>query len=81
MARKKILYPVIVFENLNTPLKMGIDANHDKSITYLSTSESCMFQEDILGENKFRKADLMTVQKITFTARMRGPPRLGTASK
>ncbi len=31
---KKIIHPVIVFENLNTPLIMGIDAIHHMSITY-----------------------------------------------
>jgi hypothetical protein len=60
---KKILHPVIVFENLNTPFIVGIGAIHHMSIIYFSTSESFMFQEDILGEKKFRKADLMTVQK------------------
>ena len=57
MARKKIIHPVTMFKNLNTPLIMGIDAILHMSITYLSTSESFLFQEDIIGENKFRKAD------------------------
>jgi hypothetical protein len=54
---KKIIHPVIMFECLNTPLIMGIDAIHHMSTTYLSTSESFLFQEDIVGQNKFRKAD------------------------
>ena len=76
---KKILHPVIVFNNLNTPLIMGIDAIHHMSITYLSMSESFLFQEDIIGENKFRKADLMTVATTFIPARTSVPVRLGTA--
>jgi hypothetical protein len=73
---KKILYPVIVLENLNTPLIMGIDAIHHMSITYLSMSESLLFQEDIIGENKFK---LMTVKTTLIPARTSVPVRLGTA--
>ena len=78
---KKILHPVTVFQNLNTPLIMGNDAIHHMGITYLSMSESFMFQEDIIGQNKFRKADLMTVQKITLLVRTCVPVRLGTSSR
>lgn len=63
---KKILHPVTVFQNLNTPLIMGIDAIHHMGITYLTMSETFMFQDDIVGQNKFRKADLMTVQKSLY---------------
>jgi hypothetical protein len=70
----KNLHPVTVFQNLNTLL---IDAIHHMSITYLSF----MFIEDIIGENKFRKADLMTAQGITIPARTCVPVRLGTASE
>jgi hypothetical protein len=80
MERKEILHHVTVFKNLNTPLIMVIDVIHHMSITYLSTSESFMFQEDIIGENKSRKADLMTVQKLMIPARTCTPVRLGTAS-
>jgi hypothetical protein len=59
---------------------MGIDAIHHMSIIYLSTPETFMFQEDIIGHNKFRKADLMTVQKIVIPARTCIPVPLGTAS-
>jgi hypothetical protein len=38
-----------------------------------------LFQEDIIGENKFRKADLMTVTKTFIPARTSVPVRLGTA--
>jgi hypothetical protein len=61
---KKILHPVTVFQNSNTPLIMGIDAIHHMSITHLSMSETLIFQEDIIGQNNFRKSDLMTMQKI-----------------
>ncbi len=74
---KQILHPIIVLKNLNTPLIIGIDAIHHMGITYLSTSETFLFQEDIIGENKFRKADLMKVQKTITPART---VRLGTAS-
>jgi hypothetical protein len=80
MARKKIIHPVQVFKNLNTPLIMGIDAIHHMSITYLSRSEFFVFQEDIIGENKFIKVVLMTVQKTLIPARTSVPVRLGTAS-
>ncbi len=43
-------------------------------------SESFMFQEEIIGETKFRKADLMTVQKLMIPARTCVPVRLGNAS-
>jgi hypothetical protein len=36
-----------VIENLNTPLIMGIDAIHHLNITYLSTSETFMFQKTL----------------------------------
>ncbi len=62
------------------PLIMGIDAIDNMGITYLSMSQTFMFQEDIIGEAKFRKADLMTVQRITIPARTGVPVRLGTAS-
>jgi hypothetical protein len=55
MARKKIIHPVIVFNNLNTPLIMGIDTIHHMGTTYLSTSETYLFQEDITGENNSEK--------------------------
>jgi hypothetical protein len=48
---------------------MGIDAIHHVSIkTYLSMYESFMFQEDIIRQNKFRKARTCV------------PVQLGTAS-
>ena len=74
------MQPVHVFQILNTPLIIGIDAIHNMGITYLSMSQTFMFQEDIIGEAKFRKADLMTVQRITIPARTGVPVRLGTAS-
>jgi hypothetical protein len=77
---KKIMQPVNVFQNLSTPLIMGIDAIDNMSITNLSMSQTFMFQEDIVGEAKFRKADLITVQKITIPARTCVPVRLGMAS-
>ena len=78
--KKRILHSVTVFQNLSTPLIMGIDAIHAMGITYLTSSGTFMFQQDIIGENKFRKADLMTVQKIVIPARTSVPVRLGTAS-
>jgi hypothetical protein len=66
---EKILHPVKAFQNLNTPLIVGIDAIHHMSMTYLSMSEMFMLQKDIMGQNKFRKAYLMTVQKIIIPAR------------
>ena len=77
---KKVMQPVNVFQNLNTPLILGIDAIHNLGITYLSMSESFMFQEDIINEAKFRKADLVTVQKTLIPARTGVPVRLGMAS-
>ncbi len=74
------MQPVNVFQNLNTPLKFGIDTIHNLGITYLSMSQSFMFQEDIINQAKFRKADLVTVQKIIVPARTGVPVRLGTAS-
>ena len=71
---------VNVFQNLNTPLILGIDGIHNLGITYLSMSQTFMFQDEIIGEAKFRKADLMTVQKINIPARTCVPVRLGTAS-
>ncbi len=59
---------------------MGIDAIHQKIVTYLSMSETFLFQEDIIGENKFRKADLMIVQQLTIPANTCVPVSLGTAS-
>jgi hypothetical protein len=59
---------------------MEIDAIHHLSITYLSTLKSLMFQEDIIKQNKFRKADLMTVQKMAILVRTCVQVRLGTAS-
>jgi hypothetical protein len=53
--KTKNLHPVIVFENLNTPLFMGIDAIHHMRITYLNTSETFMYQEDIIREKKLKK--------------------------
>jgi hypothetical protein len=67
-------------KQLSTPLILGTDAIPHMSIKYLSTSESFMFQEDIIGENKFRKADIMTVQKLIIQAQTCVPVRLGTAS-
>jgi hypothetical protein len=55
MARKKIIRLVIVFNNLNTPIIMGIDAIHHISITYSSTSESFLFQEDIIAKTNSEK--------------------------
>jgi hypothetical protein len=52
---KKIIHPVIVFKNLNIPLIMGINAIHHMSITYLSTSDSFVFQEDIKGGKQIQK--------------------------
>jgi hypothetical protein len=49
------------------------------SITYLSTSESFVFQKDIIGEAKYRKANLMTVQKLMIPSKTCVPVRLGTA--
>jgi hypothetical protein len=49
---KKIIYPVIVFNKLNTPLIKGIDAIHHMGIKYLSTF---LFQEDKIGENYLKK--------------------------
>jgi hypothetical protein len=63
-----MLHPVIVFINLSTPLIMGIDPIHHMNISYLSTSETFLFQEDIIGANKFRKADLMIIQKLIIPA-------------
>jgi hypothetical protein len=77
---KQIIHPVIVFNNLSTLLIIGSDAIHHMGITYLGTSETFLLQEDIIGENKFRKADLMTVQKTIIPARTSVPVRLGTAS-
>ena len=76
---KKIMQQVNVFQNLNTPLILGIDGIHNLGITYLSMSQTFMFQNEIIGEAKFRKADLMTVQKINIPARTCVPVRLGTA--
>ncbi len=56
------MQPVNVFQNLSTPLILGIDAIDNLGITYLSMSQTFMFLEDIIGEAKFRKADLMTVK-------------------
>jgi hypothetical protein len=50
---KKIMQPVNVFQNLRTPLILGIDAIDNMGITYLSIT--FMFQEDFIGEAKFRK--------------------------
>jgi hypothetical protein len=47
----------------------------------LSMSESFMFQEDIIEQNKYRKADFVTVQKITIPMRTCVPVRLGTANE
>jgi hypothetical protein len=71
---------VNVFQNLNIPLILGIDGIHNLGITYLSMSQTFMFQEDIIGEAKFKKADLMTVQKTNIPARTCVPVRLGMAS-
>jgi hypothetical protein len=59
---------------------MGIDAIDNMGITYPSITQTFMFQEDIIGEAKFRKANLMRGQKITIPARACVPVRLGTAS-
>ena len=76
---KRIMQQVHVFQNLNTPLILGIDGIHNLRITYLSISQTFMFQEDIISEAKFRKADLVTVQKTIIPARTCVPVRLGTA--
>jgi hypothetical protein len=47
---KKIMQQVNVFQNLNTPLILGIDGINNLGITYLSMSQTFMFQEDIIGE-------------------------------
>jgi hypothetical protein len=57
-----------------------MDAIDHTSITYFSTSEYIVFQENFIEENKFRKAYLIKVQKITILARMFVAVRLGTAS-
>jgi hypothetical protein len=57
---RKILYPLTVCQKLNTPLIMDISAIDLMGITYLSISESFMFQEDIICQSKLRKVDLMT---------------------
>jgi hypothetical protein len=52
---KKILHPAVLFQNLNTPLILGIDPIHHMGITYFSMSESFIFQVDIMGQNKFKR--------------------------
>jgi hypothetical protein len=58
---------------------LGIDGINNLGITYLSISQTFMFQEDIISEAKFRKADLVTVKKTIIPARTCVPVRLGTA--
>jgi hypothetical protein len=59
---------------------MGIDAIHHMIITYLSMSETFLFQEDIIGQHEFRKADLMIVHKITITERTLVPGKKAYAN-
>jgi hypothetical protein len=57
---EKIIHIVTVFQNLNIPLIIRINAIHQMSITYLCAFQSFMFQEDIIGE-KIQK-NLLKVQ-------------------
>jgi hypothetical protein len=77
---RKVLHPITVFQNLNTPLIKRIDAIHHMSITYLSTWKSFFVSRGhYYKQNKFRKAELMTVQKIMILANTCVPVRLNTA--
>jgi hypothetical protein len=49
---KKILHPVTVFQNLNTPLIIVVDAIHHMGVADLSMSESFMFQKDKINSVK-----------------------------
>jgi hypothetical protein len=60
---KRVMQPVTVFKNLSSPLILGINAIYNLGITYLSSTNSFMLQED-LNPEKFQKAGLRFISAL-----------------